>query len=243
VDSGRTDARWTWHLALWAAPVAMGVVFLAVMVTLAGGFEPFLFIFGAVLLAAGFVGRRFPRRAGPITVLVVLVLMVLMNAPSLVDDLGHPESFLNFAVFGVVLLGLALTGIIASIAQLARRSDGGAAKLVYGAMAVIALGIVGSAVATLTLEDDLAEPGDVRIVAEDFEFAPTQVSGSGTVGILIENEDPGRHTFAIDELDLEVELPANTARRVEVTAPPGTYEFHCQIAGHENMKGTVTISG
>lgn len=243
MDTGRSGSRWTWHLSLWVMPIVMGAIFLIVMVALAGGFEPFLFIFGAVLVATGFVGRRFPRRAGPITVLVVLTLLLLMNVPSIIDDLGHPESFMNFAVFGVALLALALTGIAASIAQLTRRSDGASSKVVYGAVTIIAVGIVWSAVASFTLEDDVAEAGDVVVVAEEVEFSPTEITGTGTVGILIENDDPIRHTFAIEELDLEVELPASTDRRVEVSAPAGTYEFICTVVGHEKMKGTITIEG
>lgn len=243
MEDSSTQARWTWHLALWMAPVAMGVIFLLVMVTLAGGFEPFLFIFGAVLVVTGLVGRRFPRRAGPITVLVVTTLLVLMNLPSLMEDLGHPESFMNFAVFGVVLLALALIAIVSSIAQLARRSDGAATRVVYTGVGVMVLAIVVSAVAALTLEDDVAASGDLEVVAEDVEFAPTSLSGSGTVGVFIENKDPIRHTFTIETLDIEVELPASTDRRVEISAPPGTYEFFCSVEGHDDMKGTITIEG
>ena len=54
--------------------------------------------------------------------------------------------------------------------------------------------------------------GDLRIIAEDVEFAPVSLNGSGTVGVFIENKDPIRHTFAIEALDLEVELPAGTDR-------------------------------
>lgn len=57
----------------------------------------------------------------------------------------------------------------------------------------------------------------------------------------MDNRDPIRHTFAIEALNIEVELPANTARRVDVSAAPGTYEFKCTVPGHENMKGTLTL--
>ncbi len=81
------------------------------------------------------------------------------------------------------------------------------------------------------------------LTAEDVEFAPTTLSGSGTVGIFIQNEDPFRHTFAIDALDIELELPASTDRRIDIVAAPGTYDFFCSVPGHDDMVGTLTIEG
>jgi plastocyanin len=236
-------ARWTWHRLSWIAPVTIGVIFLLVMVTLAGGFEPFLFIFGIIPLIAGLVGRRFPRRAGPITVLVIMFLLILINVETIIQDIAHPESFWNFAVFGIAALTLAIVGLIASITTLASRGDNPAPRVAYGAGAVIVVAVIVSGIATLTLEDDVSVAGDLRVVAEDAEFHPVAVSGSGGVGVFIENKDPIRHTFSIDALDLEVEIPGSTDRRVEISAPAGTYEFFCAVVGHDDMKGTITISG
>ncbi len=74
-EETRTRLDWQ-QLVVWA-PVGIGVTFLAVMVIFAREFDPFVFVLAAVPLIASYVGRRFPRRAGPITVLVVLVLLVL----------------------------------------------------------------------------------------------------------------------------------------------------------------------
>ena len=238
-----SQTRWTWHFLSWVSPVVMAAIFLVVMVTLAGGFEPFLFIFGAILLITGLVGRRFPRRAGPITVLVVTVVFLLMNLTVLIEDLAHPDSFMNFAVFGVFLLALTITAVVGSIAQLASRPDGAALKVAYGALALMVISVVVSVVAVLGLEDDVAASGDLRLTAEDVEYAPANLSGSGTVAVFVENKDPFRHTFAIEALGIEVELPASTNRRVEVSAAPGAYEFICTVGGHEDMKGVLTIGG
>ena len=241
--AGDTPARWTWHRLSWLAPVTLGVLFLLVMVTLAGGFEPFLFIFGIIPLIVGFVGRRFPRRAGPITVLVVMALMILINVETIIQDIAHPESFWNFAIFGITALTLAVVGLVAAIATLRSRGDNPAPRVAYAAGAVIVAAVVVSGIATLGLEDDVSVAGDLRVVAEDAEFSPVAVSGSGGVGVFIENKDPIRHTFSIDALDLEVEIPGSTDRRVEISAPAGTYEFFCAVVGHDDMKGTITISG
>lgn len=238
---GMQDTRWSWPRLVWLAPAAMAAVFLIVMVVLAGGFEPFLAIFGAILLITAYVGRRFPRRAGPITVLVVLALLLLMNLPALVDDLSHPESFLNFAVFGVLLIVLDLTGLIASVASLMNRSGDGAA-VVYVAGAVIVVGAIVSGIATASFESDTAQAGDLVVVAEEVEFSPATLSGSGTIGVFIENKDPVRHTFTIEDLDVDVNLPGGADQRVDITGAPGTYEFVCEVPGHESMKGTITIT-
>jgi uncharacterized cupredoxin-like copper-binding protein len=83
------------------------------------------------------------------------------------------------------------------------------------------------------------------VLAEGLGFLPTALDSSGgTVGVFIENNDPfRRHTFTIDELEVDVELPGGTSQRVDVSAPPGTYEFYCAVPGHEKMKGTLTITG
>lgn len=236
-------ARWSWSRLVWKGPLAFGILFLVLMVAVAQEFEPFIFIIAVITLIAGYVGRRFPGRAGPITVLVVMSLLVLLNLGPIIEDLGHPESFVNFALFGVVALTFAFVGIIASIAVLRSLADTRAPTLFYAAVGVIVLAIVVSGFAALSLEDDLIVSGDLRLVAEDVEFSPATLTGSGPVGIFVDNKDPIRHTFTIKSLDLEVELPANTSRRVDITAAPGTYDFLCTVEGHDDMKGTLTISG
>ncbi len=234
--------RWSWPRLVWLAPVALGATFLFVMVVVFRAVDPFFVTIIVILFVAGYVGRRFPRRAGPITVLVILLLLFLLNLVSLIEDLAHPESALNFVAFGVIPLTLLLTGIIASIAVLTSRSDGAAPVVVYAAAIILVVGAVVGIIAALGLEDDTAVAGDIQIVAEDVEFSPEALSAAGgSAGVLVDNKDPIRHTFTIEALNIEIELPANTARRVDVSAAPGIYEFKCTVPGHENMKGTLTL--
>ena len=173
--------------------------------------------------------------------LVVLLLLLLSNVQSLIEDLAHPESALNFVAFAVIPLTLVLLGAIVSISVLRSRSDDGAPAVAYAAAGIIIVsGLVGI-VSALGLEDDTAAAGDLQIVAEEAEFSTSSLNGSGTIGIFVDNQDPVCHTFTIKALDVDVELPANTARRVDVTGPAGEYEFLCTVPGHEKIKGTLTI--
>ena len=43
------------------------------------------------------------------------------------------------------------------------------------------------------------------------------------------NEGAAEHDFSIDELDVQVNLPAGTTQTVEVDLPAGTYQYYCNI--------------
>jgi plastocyanin len=243
MDSPDTRDRWTWSKLVWVAPAVFAALFLLIMVVLAGGFEPFLFGLSVIILIAAFVGRRFPRRAGPITVLVVMTLLVLVNLPAIAEDLVHPESFVNFALFAITPLTLAVVAVVAAVAALRSAPDRSASRAAYGAIAVIVVGGGVSLVATLGVEDDTMAAGDLLLIAEEAEFSPVTLTGPVGVAVFVDNEDPVRHTFAVPDLELEVELPANTKRRIEIAAPAGAYQFVCTVTGHDSMKGTLRIEG
>lgn len=234
------NARWSWQQLVWLAPVIIGVAFLIFMFFVFG-FDLFFLVVIAVLFASGYVGRRFPRRAGPITVIVASVALVILFLEFIAEDLSHPESVAGF-MSTVIPLTFAILGVSAGIAVLRSASGERAPIALYTAIGVVVLGLVVGVVAAAGLEDDTAAAGDLTLVAEKTEFSTTSLSGSGTVGIFVENKDPFRHTFTIEALNIDVELPANTARRVDISAAAGTYEFICSVPGHEDkMSGTLTI--
>jgi plastocyanin len=79
--------------------------------------------------------------------------------------------------------------------------------------------------------------------AQDIEFKPDQLtSPAGDIGIFIGNDDLVRHNFSIDELDVDEELPSKAYVRIALDdVEPGTYTYYCNIEGHEDMKGTLTV--
>lgn len=54
---------------------------------------------------------------------------------------------------------------------------------------------------------------------------------AGTITMRPVNEDLSWHTFTIDELDVDVDVPVNGKRTFTFDAPPGTYRFYCAVPG------------
>ena len=88
-----------------------------------------------------------------------------------------------------------------------------------------------------------AAPVDILVTAENMGFAQTElVAQNGTITVQITNHDLWWHTFTIDELDVDLNVPMEAERSISFTAPPGTYTFYCAIPGHETiMQGTLIV--
>jgi len=215
----------------------------AVIITvLSGGLEPFVLIFAGVPLLSWAATLWKPGRT-TFTIFGVLGLaVILLNFPAIPGDLSHPESALGFT-FTLIPILAALLMITVGISAWAKLSDRAASVTWMTAGAIFVVGLVVSIVAALGLEDDVAQDGDLRLAAKDTEWSTSSLSGSGDVAVFVENQDPYRHTFTIEALGIQVELPARTARRIEVDAPPGTYTYHCTVSFHEDMTGTITVGG
>jgi len=67
---------------------------------------------------------------------------------------------------------------------------------------------------------------------------------TGSTGVWVENKDGIRHTLTIEELGVDLDIPALKARRVDfAAAAAGTYTYTCTVPGHENMTGTLVVEG
>ena len=158
-------------------------------------------------------------------------------------DLLHPESTLGF-LFGLIPAVGTVVGITATSGAMRRWSRISARRVGSAAAVVLVGGLAVSLVSAAALTSDVAQPGDIELTAFDLEFQPEALNAAaGTFGVVVDNEDPFRHTFVISELGVNVELPAGTARRVELQAPAGTYTYVCSVPGHEDMRGTLVVKG
>lgn len=228
-----------WRLLLAALALGLILVTVVVQATQSAVIPPL--IVQAVLLVVGLVLLAVRPRLGAIVLAVLAVLALLVNLPFIAGDLSHPESVWSFVPAALAVLG-GVVGLVALIGVL-RRIDGGAAKAVGALSGVAVLGILAIAVASSDPEDDVKQDGDQGMFAEDFEFRPDEfTAAAGDVGVFIGNDDLVRHNFSIDDLDVDEELPSKAFVRIQLTdVAPGEYRYYCNIEGHEDMTGTMTV--
>ena len=222
-----------------------GIVWIAWAITLtvvAGEVIPFVVIIAAVMALAWLAAEWKPSRI-TFTVFGVLSLAILvLNLPYLTADLAHPESAIGFNATTATVL-TAVAGTLAGLSVWWAALAGKAATrtgLVLGGLFLV--GLVVSVIAALGLKSDTAQAGDLDLLAKRADYLPEALTASpGTVGVFVENQDSFRHTFTITDLGVDVEIPANTDRRIELELPTGTYQFHCTVPGHDAMNGTITV--
>ena len=229
----------SWHqLAAWAA-WAIPIVFLLVQLfymEFIPFFIPFIVVFGLMGL--------WVLRGGSIApaVLVILALVfILLNSPFIFPTLAVPASIIDFVSTAWLVLA-ALTAVIAGVMAFRQQESAEGPRTVQRVVAGLALvALVISVISMATFDDAQQQTGDVRLTAEEIEFNPeTPEAGSGTVAVYVTNNDPTYHTFTIDELDVNLDIPAGTSARIEFEADAGTYEFYC-VPHEADMQGTLTV--
>lgn len=198
---------------------------------------PFLAFF---LVAAWITARRDTRKLRT-AVAVLMTVFVSINLVYAVPDLAHPESFGPFVPTLVVVVGGALTVVLAAASAARRPLDGRRIWTVTGVG--LALAAVVSFAAAAAVEDDVIQPGDVEVVAADVRFPERIVMDAGSSALFVENHDGFRHTIVIDDHLSPVELPADTDVRVPLDLEPGVYEYFCDVAGHDSMRGILEVRG
>ena len=238
----RSPARggWTWRRLLTTTTIA-AIVGLVVLFVLAGIIPP-LVIF-AVLLLVGVVLLRTKTKVAAILLLVVHLAMFATSLPFTIPSLSVPASAFDFGLT-LFLAVLNLVGIGSAAAVLARRGDepSGAARTVGAvALIVILLGIAWAAYSSVTYDNAVAQEGDIRFVTEDTDYSDTSIDADeGTVSVFVNNKDATTHTFTIDELDVDLEVPGGKAARITFEAEQGSYEFIC-VPHEAEMAGNLSV--
>ena len=234
VDGG---SDWV-KLLKWSAIAAILVV---VLINVFAGLIPPLLVFAIVWLA-GVIWLRRSSKGPAILFLVSFVAFLALSAPFIVPALAVPASPGDFILnIGSVLS--AFPGIVASVAVISGRLEGpGAARSVgLGAVGLFVLGVIASIVATVTFEGATSEEGDINVVTRNIEFQDESLEAeAGEVSVFVDNEDATFHSFTIDELEVDLDIPASKSARVTFTAEPGTYRFYC-VPHKGLMGGTLTV--
>ena len=234
-----TGAAWARLLRMTAV---LTILLMVIILVLAGEFIPPFALFFVLLLVGLFLLPR-GGKAGPIVFIVTFVLFLVLNAPFVIPTLFVPASTVDF-IIGVVSILLGIVGLIAAIAVLRGRdaAPSSAPRKVGLVMAVVfVLSIVVGVGARATYEEPTRGSDDIELTTADTEFSPDSLeAGAGEVTVFVTNEDGTLHTFTIDDLDVDLAIPAGTSARVTFDAEPGTYEFYC-VPHQPDMDGELTI--
>ncbi|HEX2030511.1 MAG TPA: cupredoxin domain-containing protein [Actinomycetota bacterium] len=207
-------------------------------------FEGFLIAMAAPFLIGLLIVPRWPR-AGAIWLGAMSLAVLAFSAPFIAEALAHPEStadFLPLLVFTVSTV----VGTLAAIPAFRRGRDADGPSAPARAVALASAGVilvaaVVSVVALGGIQDAPALAGDIRVVTERFLFQPSGIpADAGEIAVHVTNRDGTRHTFTIDELGVDLNVPPNSTQRVTFTADPGTYRFYCRPHA-PGMEGQLVV--
>jgi plastocyanin len=232
---------WSWNKLLRWSAIA-GFVVIAAISIFGGAIIPPLIVFAVLWLVGALLLSR-SSKAAAILLLITFLLFLGLSAPFVVPTLAVPASAGDFILNAASLIA-AIVGIVAAIGVLRRRDAPASSTPRMVGMAglgIFLLTFVVGIVALVTYKDASAQAGDIKLVAEDFEFsADTLRATQGEVSVFVENKDSTLHTFTVDELGVDLDVPAGSSARVTFDAEPGTYEFYC-VPHKSDMNGDIEV--
>jgi plastocyanin len=228
--------------------VAVGdLLVLAVVGALRGDLEA-VAIAALLLVAAILAGRR-RGLVGLVLLVLLFVDVAAFMLPAAVSNASAGEA-LGGVALPALLAAMSLTGLAAAVVAVALAWRGrpgtrrGPAVLAAGAAAVLLVALGTVAVAGPS-RDTVAE-GSQRLAlqAAGTKFSTTRLQAHpGPVTVSLANHDLFWHTFTIERLGANVDVPVGGTRSVTFTVAPGTYTFVCTIPGHASagMRGTLVV--
>ncbi len=231
----------TWAGALRAASLgtASALLFLVIVGAVVGvPADPFLVVIGLLFAFGAIWQRRWRGGSTYVAALSMLWLLVSLGFGGL-KALTRPESWAEFAV----VVATIVFPVMAVVAFRRGQTAGWSAETGKSVL-VIPLALVGAAlaiglIATTTVQDAVAQAGDVKVTTKAFEFRPATLQArSGRVSLLATNEDPSHHDLTIERV-VRIEMPTFHTVRATFDVQPGTYPFVCSL--HPEMEGTLTV--
>jgi len=200
-------------------------------------------VIGIGLIALVFaIVLRVGRRKTALGAALFAFVALLGDIGGLVDDLANPESTPGFVLTTLVVLGGSVL-IVGGLGTFFGRPDQAVRTI---ATAVPFLGVtlmVFSAIAGSTVPEVEAVDTDIQVVMESIQFQPETVNADAGGTLWLDNRDGIRHTFTVEELGVNVDIPALKSARVDLDVPAGTYDVICEVRGHEHMTATLVVEG
>jgi uncharacterized cupredoxin-like copper-binding protein/mono/diheme cytochrome c family protein len=84
-----------------------------------------------------------------------------------------------------------------------------------------------------------------NVTSFDIYFEPKEITipANTDVPFTLPNDGASAHNFSIDELDISIDIAPGATEETVINAPPGTYEYYCNIPGHKEagMVGTLIV--
>jgi uncharacterized cupredoxin-like copper-binding protein/mono/diheme cytochrome c family protein len=84
-----------------------------------------------------------------------------------------------------------------------------------------------------------------NVTSFDIYFEPTEASipANTDVPFTLPNDGAAAHNFSIDELGVSIDQAPGSTQETVINAPPGTYEYYCNVPGHKaaGMVGTLVV--
>ncbi len=84
-----------------------------------------------------------------------------------------------------------------------------------------------------------------NVTSFDIYFEPKEITipADTDVPFTLPNDGAAAHNFSIDELSLSVDIAAGETAETTINAPPGTYEYYCNVPGHKEagMVGALIV--
>ena len=235
----------TWRHVLRYAAIAdlvvMAIVGIAVRDKEALGFA------GAILIGILFLEIR-SGIAGILMLGILTLDAAVFMLPAATSNSSHRGRFVDLLI-PLSLATISVCGFFAAVGSifLHRKGSSGrsAAVLVQVMLAVFIVALIAGTVSQRAAKAQTARAGDIRLEMRNTAFLQTTLDAQGgSISVAIANHDLFWHTFTIDKLHVNVDVPIGANRRATFNAPPGRYEFYCRVPGHRaaGMHGTLIVS-
>jgi len=203
--------------------------------------------------AAILVGILFLRiRSGIAGVLMIGVLSLdaaVFMLPAAASNSTHRGRFVDLLI-PLSLAVISVSGALAAVGSVFRHrlpetSGRAAAVVLQATIAVFIVALIAGTISQRTSKAEVARAGDITVEMRNTAFLQkTLTAQGGSISVAVANHDLFWHTFTIDALHVNVDVPIGANRRVTFNAPPGRYEFYCRVPGHRaaGMHGILTVS-
>ena len=248
---GETTARSASQNMNWRALLRlMAIANLIVLFVTAIVLDDLLAAVLAVIILLGLVLLHFRSRWFGVALLgLIFTDIAIWTLSGAVINIMRGERFVAILIPSA-LATISLAGVIAAGAVVIHRRSPSAGekwapKIGIGAAVLFVLLVIASFFVHPEGQQ-VIQPTGILLATENMAFSSTElVAGPGEITIHLDNHDLWWHTFTIDELGINLQVPMGANELVTFEAPPGAFRFYCDIPGHVDagMQGTLVVSG